>query len=156
MDTGNMIDKIKFTIPFDRTTKELIEEMKKIGPEFLNNTLRKYSKNILGEVKQQEHQATYCGKIEKESWLIDPRTDTLETIYNKHRAFYLRPKIYFIMNGKRIIIEELKLSESVYNSNEETPLFKDRELNPAVIDIQLKPEGKKAMWRKEFLNGYMK
>ena len=42
MDTGNMIDILRFTIPFSRTTKELIDEMKKIGPKFLNNTLRKF------------------------------------------------------------------------------------------------------------------
>jgi len=67
MDTGDMIDILRFRIPFNRTTKELIDEMKKIGPKFLNNTLRKYGKKLLGEVKQQEHKATYCGKIEKES-----------------------------------------------------------------------------------------
>ncbi|MEI6672952.1 MAG: hypothetical protein WCL02_06595 [bacterium] len=67
MDTGNMIDILRFTIPFNRTTKELIDEMKKIGPKFLTTTLRKYGKKMLGEVKQQEQKATYCGKIEKES-----------------------------------------------------------------------------------------
>ncbi len=156
MDTGDMIDILRFTIPFNWTTKELIEEMKKIGPKFLNDTLRKYGKKLLGEVPQQDHKATYCGKIEKESWLIDPRTDTIETIYNKYRAFYLRPKIYFMLDEKRIIIEELKLSEPLYNSNDEVPLFQNKELNPAVIDIELKPEGKKAMEWKEFLNWYMK
>ena len=30
MDTGNMIDILRFTIPFNWTTKELIDEMKKI------------------------------------------------------------------------------------------------------------------------------
>ena len=169
MDTGDMIDIFRFTIPFSRTTKELIDEMKKIGPKFLNDTLQKYGKKLLGEVPQQEHKATYCGKIEKKSWLIDPRKDSLETIYNKYRAFYLRPKIYFYLpsseiiwenhqesSDKRVIIEELKLSEPLYNSNDEVPLFKEKSLHPAVIDIQLKPEGKKAMSWKEFLNGYMK
>lgn len=42
MDTGDMIDILRFTIPFKRTTKELIEEMKKIGPKFLDDTLRKF------------------------------------------------------------------------------------------------------------------
>jgi methionyl-tRNA formyltransferase len=42
MDTGNMIDILRFTIPFAWTTKELIDEMKKIGPKFLNTTLRKF------------------------------------------------------------------------------------------------------------------
>lgn len=169
MDTGNMIDILRFTIPFQWTTKDLIEEMKKIGPKFLTTTLWKYGKKLLGEVVQQENKATYCGKIEKESWLIDPRTDTLETIYNKYRAFALWPKIYFMLNDKRVIIDHLELNEPLYNSNEETPLFqktapaireenkaKEVYLNPAVVDIQLKPEGKKAMPRKEFLNGYMK
>ena len=67
MDTGNMIDILRFTIPFDRTTKELIDEMKKIGPKFLNDTLWKYGKKLLGEVVQKEENTTYCGKIEKES-----------------------------------------------------------------------------------------
>lgn len=67
MDTGDMIDILRFRIPFDWTTKELIDEMKKIGPKFLNNTLRKYGKKILGEVQQDDEKANYCGKIEKES-----------------------------------------------------------------------------------------
>jgi len=76
------------------------------------------------------------------------------------------------MNDKRVIIEGLKLSEPLYNSNDESPLFqkysplisgdvskeadKGVELHPAVLEIQLKPEGKKAMSRKEFNNGYLK
>ena len=156
MDTGNMIDILRFTIPFDRTTKELIDEMKNIGPKFLNDTLRKYGKKMLGEVPQKDENATYCGKIEKESWLINPRTDSIETIYNKYRAFSIWPKIYFMMDEKRVIIENIKLSESIYNSNDELPLFQEKKLHPAVTDIQIKPEGKKAISRKEFLNWYMK
>jgi methionyl-tRNA formyltransferase len=84
--------------------------------------------------------------------LIDPRKDSIETIYNKYRAFALRPKIYFMLADKRVIIEKLQLSEPLYNSNDEVPLFRENELHPAVIEISLKPEGKKAMPRKEFLN----
>lgn len=156
MDTGNMIDVRGFTIPFQRTTKELIDYMQKIGPKFLNDTLRKYGKKLLGEVSQQELNATYCSKIEKESWLVEPRTDSLHSIYCKYRAFSLWPKIYFMMDEKRVIIESLKLSEPLYNSNDEVPLFQGKQLNPAVLDIQLKPEGKKAMPRKEFGNGYLR
>jgi methionyl-tRNA formyltransferase len=84
--------------------------------------------------------------------LIDPRKDSIETIYNKYRAFALRPKIYFMLEGKRVIIETLQLDEPTYNSNDELPLFEDKKLHPAVLNIQIKPEGKKAMSRKEFLN----
>ena len=61
-----------------------------------------------------------------------------------------------MLDGKRIIIDHLKLSEPLYNSNDELPLFQEKSLHPAVLDIQLKPEGKKPMLWKEFLNGYMK
>ena len=61
-----------------------------------------------------------------------------------------------MMNDKRVIIEELKINEPLYNSNDELPLFQGKQLHPAVSDIQIKPEGKKTMPRKEFLNGYIK
>lgn len=61
-----------------------------------------------------------------------------------------------MINDKRVIIEQLKLNEPLYNSNDELPLFQNKEIHPAVTDIQLKPEGKKTMLRKEFVNGYMK
>lgn len=156
MDTGNMIDVLRFTIPFGWTTKELIQEMEKIGPKFLNTTLRKYGKKLLGEVKQQENKASYCGKIEKESWLINPRTDSLETIYNKYRAYSLWPKIYFILHDKRVIIDDLQLSEPLYNSNDTLPLFQEKSCNPAILHIKLKPEWKKSMEWKEFLNWYLR
>jgi methionyl-tRNA formyltransferase len=61
-----MIDKRGFHIPFDRTTKDIIAKMEDFGPKFLNETLRKYGKRMLGEVKQDEALATSCSKIEKE------------------------------------------------------------------------------------------
>jgi methionyl-tRNA formyltransferase len=47
MDTGNMINKVKFKIPFERTCKDIIEKMQSIGPKFLGDTLRKYGKKML-------------------------------------------------------------------------------------------------------------
>jgi len=62
-----MIDKLKFKIPFHRTVKNLIEKLQEAGPKFLADTLRKYGKKMLGELKQNNDEATLCGKIEKES-----------------------------------------------------------------------------------------
>jgi methionyl-tRNA formyltransferase len=67
MDTGNMIDRVKFKIPFERTCENIIEKMQNVGPKFLGDSLRKYGKKILGEVVQSEEKVSYCGKIEKES-----------------------------------------------------------------------------------------
>jgi methionyl-tRNA formyltransferase len=47
MDTGNMIDKLKFKLDFHRTVKNLIDELMKRGPKFLNKTLINYGKKLL-------------------------------------------------------------------------------------------------------------
>ena len=170
MDTGDMIDKLGFKIGFDRTSKNIIERITHYGPKFLNDTLRKYGKWMLGEVKQDNEKATYCAKIEKESWQIDPRKDSLHDVYCKYRAYAQRPKIYFTIPSsgiiwdnhqqssvKRIIVEEIKLYENIYEKEKNIPLiYENHTLNEAIEHLSLKPEGKKAMDRKEFLNGYIK
>ena len=80
----------------------------------------------------------------------------LHEVYAKYRGFFLWPKIYFMLNGKRVIIEELSLDGKLYKENQDTALLDKKTLNPAVISIRLKPEGKKALEWKEFLNGYLK
>ena len=62
-----MLDMSRFKIPFERTAKNIIEKIQKDGPKFLNSTLRKYGKRMLGEVQQNNDRASYCEKIEKES-----------------------------------------------------------------------------------------
>lgn len=161
MDTWDMIDTLETKIHFDWTCKDLIERMKQHWPQFLNKTIRKFGKKILWTIKQDDIQATYCSKIEKESWLIDPYKDTLESIYNKYRAFYLWPKIYFIHNDKRIIIEKLELDETSYNLEKNNPLLKSKDvamqhLNKSIKSILLKPEGKKPMDRESFKNWYIR
>ena len=161
MDTGDMIDKVKFKILPERTSQDIINKMQQVGPKFLVDTLRKFGKRLLGPVKQDDIEATHCSKIEKESWLIDPRTESIQRIYCKYRAFSQRPKIYFEVNGKRVIIEEIVLNK--WRSADKTlaerdvPLLQaENHLNHAINNISLKPEGKKAMNRKEFTNGYLK
>lgn len=156
LDTGDMIDKVKFKIPFDRTVKDVIGKMQDVGPKFLVDTLWKYGKNMLGEIKQNDADATLCGKIEKESWLIDPRKDSLESIYLTYRAYYLWPKIYFMHKNVRVIIEKLVLDEKIFQEEKALPLIQWKELNDSVIELLVKPEGKKAMLWEEFVNGYLK
>ncbi len=174
MDTGDMIDILQTKLTFNRTCKDLIDRMKQKWPEFLNETLRKFGKKILGSQKQDESKATYCSKIEKESWEINPYEDSLESVYQKYRGFYLRPKIYFMHEWKRIIIEKLILDENIYNHEKDNPLFNwsviaslptgqagvneaiQNKLNNCILDIKVKPEGKKSMDRESFKNGYLK
>lgn len=169
MDTWDMIEKLKFQIPLNRTSEDIIQKMQETWPKFLWNVLRKYGKRLLWEEKQDNDKATYCEKIEKEDWLIDPFKDSLNNIYAKYRAFYLRPKIYFMLNDRRVIVEKITVDENKFEENKNKPLFMASltkegvptkwvvdSLNPCISEILLKPEWKKAMPRKEFLNGYLK
>lgn len=61
-----------------------------------------------------------------------------------------------MLNTKRVIIEKLILDEKTYKENRNAPLLDKKILNQTVVDIKVKPEGKKTFERKEFLNGYLK
>ena len=173
MDTGDIVDTLKFPIPFHRTVAELIKALEQKGPKFLNDTLRNFAKGLITPEKQNENKATYCQKIEKADGQIDPFHDSLEDIYAKYRAFALRPKIRFTLNNKTIIIEKLTLDETRRTNNKGLTLIHHTvspsqgesrsiagrglmRVNPAITDILLKPEGKKAMNREDFTNGYLK
>ncbi len=178
MDTGNMIDMLKFDIKFDWTVKDLIDKIMQKWPKFLNKTLLNYGKRLLGEVKQNDEKATYCQKIEKEDGEINPYKDSIQEIYNKYRGYYMRPKIFFnlspfakgerfhpnvwewnqgdLINWKRVIIEHLKLDQKLFESEKDKPLFVWNELNRCVLEISLKPEWKKTMDRESFKSGYVK
>lgn len=157
MDTGNIIDQIRFPLPFHRTCRDCIQHMQQIGPKFLTQTLRKYAKNELQDQAQDDSQALLCSKIEKSDGIIDPFHEPLSSIYAKYRAYYLRPKISFALADKHIIIEALTLDKDRFAQSQDQPLINsDDTLNPAINTILLKPQGKKALDRTSFKNGYLK
>lgn len=156
LDTGDMVAVQKFPIKFERTTRNIIEKMQEIGPKFLTDTLWKLSKWIYGYEKQDDSKATLCGKIDKESGEINPRKDSIQTIYAKYRAYALWPKIYFVYNDKRFVIEDLVLDQEIYTQHIQEALFIwDKKLHPAVKYIMLKPEGKKWLSWTDFVNSYL-
>lgn len=156
LDTGDMIDIAKFPIAFDWTAKDVIVKMQTSGPQFLVDTLWKYGKWLLGEVKQDDTLATYCGKIEKEDGLIDPYTDSLASIYQKYRAYILWPKIYFMHGDKRVIVEELILDEKLFATNNDNSLIQNNTTNPCVMTLTVKPEWSKSQSWHDFMKGYNK
>ncbi len=157
MDTGAIINKLAFKIPFEWTVKDLIEKFEEKWPEFLNDTLWDYAKWEVISNPQNKENATYCQKITKQDWEINPYENSIESIYAKYRWYYLWPKIWFTHNEKKVVIEELVLDEVKYNNLKDTPLFDWKSsLNECIKNIALKPEGKKAMDFKSFKNGYLK
>lgn len=156
MDTGAMIDKLAFSLPFERTVKDLIAKIQKSWPQFLNDTLRGYAKGDLQAQPQNEPYATYCQKISKSDGEIQ-LTDAISVVYSKYRGYFLRPKVWFTFNEKKVVVEELILDEVLFSEAKEFPLRDENyHLNPCVKLLLLKPEGKKAMDFQSFRNGYLK
>ena len=157
MDTGAIVDRLAFKLPFDRTVKTLIEKIQQTWPQFLNDTLRSYAKGSLHATPQDESQSTTCQKITKHDGEIAPASDSLARIYAKYRAYALRPKIWFTHQEKTVVIESLILDADLYAAGKDQPLWDSSyRLHPAIKTLSLKPEGKKSMDRTSFKNGYLK
>lgn len=157
MDTGAIVDRLAFKLPFDRTVKTLIEKIQQTWPQFLNDTLRSYAKGSLHATPQDESQSTTCQKIVKHDGEIAPSSDSLARIYAKYRAYALRPKIRFTHEEKTVVIESLILDADLYAAGKDQPLWDSSyRLHPAIKTLSLKPEGKKSMDRTSFKNGYLK
>jgi hypothetical protein len=80
----------------------------------------------------------------------------LDSIYRKYRWFFMRPKIYFMLNWKRIVVESMKLDENLFQENKDNVLIDWKTLNTCVLDIVFKPEWKKWMDWTSFKSGYLK
>lgn len=115
---------------------------------------------------QNKSQVSYCNKFIKEDGKINPWKDDIYDIYAKYRAFAMWPKIYFILkNGKRVLVEKLEMAEKSKKTAQVEKVKKDKSiimiddknnLNSCVVEILLKPEGKRSMDWKSFKNGYLR
>ncbi len=104
MDEGNIL-KIR-TIPIDQseTSQTLFEKFAKISGPTLIQTLRELETGGITALPQNDEEATYCKKIEKEEGLID-WSKSAEEIYHMWQAYTPWPGIYTIYEGKRLLLE---------------------------------------------------
>lgn len=157
MDTGAIVDQLAFKLPFERTVKELIAKMQQSGPQFLNDTLRSYAKAEIQSTPQNENQATTCNKISKADGELQLEEDKLEEIYAKYRAYAIRPKVWFSLQGKKVSVEELVIDQEKFEKEKKKLIWDEQyQLNACIQTLLLKPEGKKAMDFASFKNGYLK
>ncbi len=164
MDEWDIVSTHSFPLPFSRTSKELFEKVMEIGPKMLADALRDLGKWHITSTPQDHSKATYCKKIEKQDWYIDLYNTPLAEVYAKYRAYKLWPKIWTTwdgknekLRGKTIIIEEMQCDENLFGAHKDAPtILADGSLNPAIVLLMVKPEGKKSMLWGEFVNGYLR
>ncbi len=152
LDTGDILEKIKFLIPEDMRLYGLMQQLTNDACSLTLSTLRNF-KHIIPE-KQDENEATLCKKIKKSDGEIDFEDAYL--VYNKYRAFEGWPGV-FTSNGTKI--DGLSLVETTsHNSILEILSFEEESViagcGTGSLKINsLQPSSKKAMSAKAYCVG---
>lgn len=115
LDTGSILDKEKIEINKNDTKDDLRDKLVDLGGNLLSRIIPKIINKSINPLIQNEDEATYCKKIKKEDGEIDPSADAKEN-FNKYRAFYGWPGIYFFTNrhSKKI---RIKITQAIYEDN---------------------------------------
>lgn len=136
IDAGQIVSRARVKLKQSENYQILSQHLSEIGAALLLNSIPYYITGKLKPKNQNDDKASFTKMISKEDGEVD--ADTLEIeVERKIRAFSKWPKVYIILNGKRIHL---------------TAAHFDREDN-LVID-RVKPEGKSEMNYEDFCRGY--
>ena len=161
LDSGPIVMAKKIVLDSNDNAGKIYKKLSKIGSELIVQSIKAISEDNYSISKQSQTGVTYAKKICKKETKIE-WTDTAETIDRKIRAFSPDPGawFYFLKDRKKIRIKVLESAViNGINQNKTDPYFiKDFNLivrcKEKYIKIKtLKPEGKKIMNVKDFLNG---
>jgi methionyl-tRNA formyltransferase len=130
LDSGDIIVEEKLNIDINDIKNTLREKLIKIGGDLLCKIIPDIFNQNLNPIAQDESRATFCKKIKKEDGEIDPNGNALGN-WNKYRAFFGWPGVFFFINGKRI-----KITKARYE-------------NDSFVIERVIPEGKKEIDFKE-------
>ncbi|MFA5773181.1 MAG: methionyl-tRNA formyltransferase [Candidatus Paceibacterota bacterium] len=136
LDSGPILATKEISIDINEKKEDLKNKLINLGGNLLCEIMPKIINKSITPKVQDEKEATYCSKINKEDGEIDIDGNP-KKIYNKYRAFYGWPGTYFFVtkHNKKI---RVKIKEAVYENN----LF---------IIKRVTPEGKKEINYEDFL-----
>ncbi len=136
IDAGEILSQIEVRIKKNDTSKNLKKSLAIIGAALLTETVPYLIAGEIVPVVQNEKYATTTKRFQKSDGKISGK-ESKEMIDRMVRAFYPWPGVYQEIKGKKVFITKTHIDKS-------EELF---------IDM-VKPEGKKEMSYKDFLNGY--
>lgn len=159
MDTGDMISKEEIIIGKEDTVGSIHDKLSMVGKELLLKTIPQIIDGTAPRIKQNEEEATYAPIIKREDELIDFNKTSFE-IYNKIRGLNPFPASYATLDGKVIKVYSSRMKENVYTSKKNGEIVRIYEdgigvstADSEIILLEIKPEGKRRMMVKEYLNG---
>lgn len=134
LDSGPLLAEKEISIDIKDTKETLKEKLVKEGGNLLCSILPKIEH--IEKKPQDESQATYCKKINKEDGEINLESNSKEN-YNKYRAYYGWPGTFFYTQ-KRDKKLRVKIKEASYE-------------NDSFVIKRVTPEGKKEVTYDDFL-----
>lgn len=162
MDTGDTISKKEIIIEKEDTVGSIHDKLSMIGKELLLQTLPSVIDGTAPRIKQNDEEATYAPIIKREDELIDFNKTSFE-IYNKIRGLNPFPVAYMTLDNKVIKVYSAKIKENIYTSKKNGEIVRIYEdgigvstADSEIILLEIKPEGKRRMMVKDYLNGINK
>lgn len=160
MDTGDILGQKKIPVNQNMTSQELYDIVLPLGAELLNGVLEQLSNSNIIPKKQDDSQATYCEKIDKETAFINWSKAAPE-IHNLVRGLNPKPVAWSTFRGKKIKIYKTIINNVIENNNLQPGYLKKYKKkliagtgigNLEILELQ--PEGKKIIDAASFINGY--
>lgn len=155
MDTGDIIDTVKYKIEDSDDIGTLHDKLSNLGTNLLDKNLEYLFSGNVKRIKQNEECATYAKMIERDMEELD-FNDTALNIYNKIRAFSPWP-----LTKTKIKDEEIKVVKAHFSKekSEVGKLYVTKNTlgigcSDGIIYLDIiKPIGKGEMNIKSYLNG---
>jgi methionyl-tRNA formyltransferase len=159
LDAGPLILSKDFDIHADESAGELTLRLFSESSLLLEDALSKLKDPTFAGVPQDDTQASYCKKIEKDDGLV-AWDQSADHIYSRFRAFLPWPGSWTVLSDRRVVIVKMRLTQesSVLPSgsvewNKSTKSLYVHTKDRIIAIEQLKPAGGKIMDAASFWNG---
>jgi methionyl-tRNA formyltransferase len=158
LDAGPVLALARRPIGADETSEEVERDLAQLGASLLISTLDGLASGRVSETAQDDGQATYAHKLQKDDGRIDWRLSA-ERLHDLIRGLHPWPHAYAFLGGKRLIVRRSKWSP--VSSPEAAGVIVEAgdrltvATGSGTLDIaEIQTEGGRPMTAREFLAGH--
>lgn len=159
MDDGDIISQKEIKIDNIDTVETLHDKLSILGKNLLLETLPSIISKTNKRIKQDPTKVTFGYNITKEDEKLDFNKPMIE-VYNKVRGLNSWPVAYTKLDGKIIKVYECYTKDRIFKNKQNgeiTNIYKDgfgvKVKDGEVIITKVKPEGKRKMNCRDYING---
>jgi methionyl-tRNA formyltransferase len=160
LDTGPILLQQSVEIAPDKTAVDLFDILSKAGAPLVIETLAGLAAGAIHPQPQNHEGATYAPLLDREDGRMDFAVRTAHELYNRWRGFQPWPGAFTTLDGKKLIVHRLTVSEEQLGPAapgqiriENHRLFAACAANTWLEFLEIQFEGKKRLLAADFLRG---